>query len=179
MAFADKHNVLAISILLYELVEAMFPHQGPCHRGDAACQCLAHLLAAIGVARLRDALENRNPASWARRVIRVLPPAWLAHAHGPDSPLVRAMKDICSNTATVNTSILGPAGASSTTYALFGHAGLYAGKANIKRMHKGGYSLRVYEHIRALRQSLGSVSMMPALAATTESQAYAIEATII
>ena len=125
------------------------------------------------------------------RVLRILPPGWHAQAELRDSPWCTSARQLCDGQVLTLECISGPSGSFSMVYAMFNHAAVYIGKANVHRVGGPGWPARLGEHLRGIvnpetrdgkrpryhlmRRSMGSVCFIPVLWTVSERRALAFE----
>ena len=146
------------------------------------------MIFAVGAVRLRRALLATKCPAWARTVVAALPTLLRD----------RLIQHTYAWWREVQQYVLQP-DSGAAVYCLFSHTGVYFGKANISRAGRyqpnAGLAERAVEHLRglllphsrdgrlhryrALRNSIGSFSMIPVCVSTSEVQALAIESCLI
>eukprot|EP00972_Heterocapsa_arctica_P107495 15835540-Heterocapsa_arctica.AAC.1 len=65
----------------------------------------------------------RKPPRWAARMLRLLPPGWMASVGQPDSSIVGYMRAICRGCPPAGQCCAGPAQPFAVVYILGCHAG--------------------------------------------------------
>ena len=195
VVFQGRAAISVLVLAMGMLASSIFPEEGPVRRRGPSSGLCATILCALGVMRLRAAMQLKRPPRWAARMMRILAPGWLAAASHADTPAVQYLRAACRGSPPCMASCIGPAHPEAVVYILGCHAGVYVGKANVCRAGQPGYPARVFEHLRALirplgaeggkpryhllRRSLGSTVMMPAIASASEARAFSLEACAI
>ena len=134
-----------LSLAMCMVIDVVFPViESRSHQNCWAGALIANLLAALGVARLREASRCAHPPRWTCRVLRMLPPKWLQGISDPSCPLVFRIREVCGVRFPAN------GFGASLVYVLAGHSGVYVGKARLDRKRMCGMGPRAMEHLRAL-----------------------------
>ena len=89
--------VPVLSLAMCMVIDVVLPvNEKRSHPNCWAGVLIAIFLAALGVARLREASQCAHPPRWACRVLRMLPPKWLQGISDPSCPLVFRIREVCS-----------------------------------------------------------------------------------